>query len=105
MGERIQICNHGAENLRLGIIKQAKKDYMDNCLYDEKHEAGEFFYSEWGRFLTGGIDPDTIIKSIKEQAEYKEWRKFTGCVQCKREECPHRKGNYARKWVCEKEAG
>lgn len=66
----------GAHNLMYGIIERAVNDYRDLLMHKRPpqsdcniRELENFFHSEWFALLTDyKIDPDWLIKTIREQA-------------------------------------
>ena len=75
------------------VVKDYKKAFME---HDARKKAScrRFFESEWGKLITGGLDADTVEKSIKVQANYALWRKKYGCGSCKNTRCIHRSGEH-----------
>lgn len=85
------------ENLAIGIVNQAAKDYVSariKIMKDPKRVAGavqaaeaeRFFHSDWYRQLTS-VDADWLIEELRKKAvrKYAEWKKREEEKQKKKE--------------------
>lgn len=63
--------DEGLENLRVAILQQAVKDYIDALRYNEGAQAyrlEQFFTSEWGELLSNNHG-DFIISECRKRAK------------------------------------
>lgn len=91
---RQQYNETGIENLRLAIIEQAVKDYVNAFYKEDEREIkslDKFFSSPYGQFLSGGVDAGKTKEACLMKAEYKKWRMEHGCGRCKKN-CMHSNG-------------
>ena len=105
MGEQTEPHPDGLERLRAAILDRAMEDYEQafngNKLtgHPEKpnywiKELELFFQSDWCDTLTGGIDPETIIKTARLRAMYRRWRDDRECAKCDNRDCMHLSGTH-----------
>lgn len=92
----MKMMKAGVDNLVLGIMKRAIDDYEEAVLKQDYYKIAaleRFFQSDWCDELTNGVDGKEIIRSLKVQIKYKEWRKQHKCGSCKKN-CIHRSGQH-----------
>ena len=95
--KKIDMCEQGVNNLRLAITKQAVKDYKDAIRQKNsgaQRSMRNFFSSEYGKMITGGVSADAVERSLRVQVKYDEWRREKKCNKCKKKDCVHRSGEH-----------
>ena len=68
---------YGCTELRIAIIEQANKDYINALIGNDRKGAAKlekFYRSPWGEFLTGG-NGENIIKRIEREARNERYIK------------------------------
>jgi hypothetical protein len=87
----------GVYNLRTAIILNAIKEYetaINNKDKLEMRNLEKWFFSEWYKYLSGGIDGQKVIDVCRLRVKYKNWRKNKGCFKCSKMTCIHRSGEH-----------